>query len=103
MSTRGVNFLDKWLSSNVSGLASSDVISVAEDIQKLFADAKAIGISSTEIEEETGSVSSGCSAARIARQRGRDRRPVFFTFVPDYEGQQRERNRDWKPTFDRGA
>ncbi|TPM04531.1 DUF768 domain-containing protein [Mesorhizobium sp. B2-3-10] len=56
MSPRGVNFLDKWLSSNVSGLASSDVISVAEAIQKLFADAKAIGISSTEIEEETGSV-----------------------------------------------
>ncbi|MBZ9776831.1 hypothetical protein [Mesorhizobium sp. CO1-1-8] len=56
MSTRGVNFLDKWLNSNVSGLASSDVISVAEAIQKLFADAKAIGISSTEIEEDTGSV-----------------------------------------------
>ncbi|MBZ9693946.1 hypothetical protein [Mesorhizobium sp. CO1-1-9] len=56
MSTRGINFLDKWLDSNVSGLASSDVISVAEAIQKLFADAKAIGISSTEIEEETGSV-----------------------------------------------
>ncbi|MBZ9739990.1 MULTISPECIES: hypothetical protein [unclassified Mesorhizobium] len=56
MSTRGVNFLDKWLSCNVSGLASSDVISVAEAIQKLFADAKAIGITSTEIEEETGSI-----------------------------------------------
>ncbi|MBZ9739705.1 MULTISPECIES: DUF768 domain-containing protein [unclassified Mesorhizobium] len=56
MSTRGVNFLDKWLSSNVSGLASSDVISVAEAIQKLFTDAKATGITSTEIEEETGSV-----------------------------------------------
>ncbi|MBZ9772640.1 hypothetical protein [Mesorhizobium sp. CO1-1-8] len=56
MSTRGVNFLDKWLSSNVSGLASSDVISVAEAIQKLFVDAKTVGISSAEIEEETGSV-----------------------------------------------
>ena len=32
---------------------------------------------------------------------GRDRRPVFFTVIPDYEGQMRERNRDWKPTFDR--
>ncbi|TPL74043.1 DUF768 domain-containing protein [Mesorhizobium sp. B2-3-15] len=56
MSTRGVNFLDRWVSSNLSGLASSDVITVAEAIEKPFADAKAIGISSTEIEEETGSV-----------------------------------------------
>ncbi|MBZ9673127.1 hypothetical protein [Mesorhizobium sp. ES1-3] len=56
MSTRGINFLDQWIASNVSGLASSDVISVAEAIQRLFAEAKAIGISSTEIEEETGSV-----------------------------------------------
>ncbi|UVK47559.1 DUF768 domain-containing protein [Mesorhizobium sp. AR07] len=56
MSTRGINFLDQWLSNNLSGIVSADVISVAEAIQKLFADAKAIGISSTEIEEETGSV-----------------------------------------------
>ncbi|MGX7873236.1 hypothetical protein ACVDG5_010965 [Mesorhizobium sp. ORM6] len=41
-----------------------------------------------------------CSACEAA---GRDRRPVFFTCIPDYEGQQRERNLDWKPTFDRGA
>ena len=34
---------------------------------------------------------------------GRERRPVFFTFVPDYEGQNRERNRDWKPTFDQAG
>ncbi|WP_374940385.1 hypothetical protein [Mesorhizobium sp. INR15] len=32
----------------------SDVISVAELTQKLFADAKAVGISSTEIEEDVG-------------------------------------------------
>ncbi|MEI9425035.1 hypothetical protein O7A70_28130 [Mesorhizobium sp. Cs1299R1N1] len=56
MSTRGLNFLHKWLGSNLSGLASPDVLSVAEAIQKLFADAKAIGISSIEMEEETGSV-----------------------------------------------
>ncbi|TPK10553.1 DUF768 domain-containing protein [Mesorhizobium sp. B2-5-7] len=31
------------------------VISVAELTQKLFADAKKVGISSTEIEEDTGS------------------------------------------------
>ncbi|UVK49535.1 DUF768 domain-containing protein (plasmid) [Mesorhizobium sp. AR07] len=56
MSTRGTNFLHQWLSNNLSGIVSSDVISVAEAIQKLFADAKALGISSTEIEDETGSV-----------------------------------------------
>ncbi|MER8589096.1 hypothetical protein NKH19_28495, partial [Mesorhizobium sp. M1338] len=34
----------------------------------------------------------GCSDCNVA---GRDRRPVFFTCIPDYEGQQRESNRDW--------
>ncbi|WP_366932177.1 hypothetical protein [Mesorhizobium sp.] len=34
----------------------ADVILVAELTQKLFADAKAIGISNTGIEEDTGSV-----------------------------------------------
>ncbi|UVK49324.1 DUF768 domain-containing protein (plasmid) [Mesorhizobium sp. AR07] len=56
MSTRGTNFLDQWLSNNLSGIVGADVISVAEAIQKLFTDAKAIGISSAEIEEDTGSV-----------------------------------------------
>ncbi|MBZ9739915.1 MULTISPECIES: DUF768 domain-containing protein [unclassified Mesorhizobium] len=70
MSTRGVNFLDKWLSSNVSGMASSDVLSVAEAIQKLFADGKAIGISSTEIEEETGSVYEAVSDAIVHHDAG---------------------------------
>jgi bifunctional non-homologous end joining protein LigD len=39
-----------------------------------------------------------CSSCKAA---GRDRRQVFFTCIPDYEGQQRARNRDWKPTFER--
>ncbi|AZV21583.1 DUF768 domain-containing protein [Mesorhizobium sp. M7A.F.Ce.TU.012.03.2.1] len=56
MSTRGTNFLHKWISQNVPETTSSDIISVAELTQKLFADAEAIGISSTEIEENTGSV-----------------------------------------------
>lgn len=40
-----------------------------------------------------------CSSCKAA---GRDRRPVFFACIPDYEGLQRERNRDWKMTFERG-
>ncbi|WP_312037257.1 DUF768 domain-containing protein [Mesorhizobium caraganae] len=41
---------------NVPATAGADVISIAELTQKLFEDAKAIGISSNEIEEATGSV-----------------------------------------------
>ena len=40
----------------------------------------------------------GCTRCKAA---GRDRRPLFFTFIPDYEGDQQRRNRDWKPTFER--
>ena len=56
MSTRGTDFLYQWISANVPETIGADIISVAELTQKLFADAKAIGISSVEIEEETGSV-----------------------------------------------
>lgn len=56
MSIRGTNFLHKWISANVPETVGADIISVAELTQKLFADAKAIGISSTEIEEDTGNV-----------------------------------------------
>jgi hypothetical protein len=56
VSTRGTNFLHKWLSGNVPETVGADVLSVAELTQRLFADAKAIGISSVEIEEDTGSV-----------------------------------------------
>jgi hypothetical protein len=56
MSTRGTDFLQKWISNNVPETVASNIISVAELTQKLFADANAIGIGSTEIEEDTGSV-----------------------------------------------
>lgn len=56
MSTRGVNFLHEWLRDNLATIAGADVISVAEAIQKMFREAKLLGISSEEIEEETGSV-----------------------------------------------
>ncbi|WP_245262266.1 hypothetical protein [Mesorhizobium sp. WSM3626] len=49
-------FSAKWPGSNRQASPSADVISIAEAIQKPFADAKAIAISSAEIEEETGSV-----------------------------------------------
>lgn len=52
MSTRGIDFLHKWISKH----AGADIISVAELTEQLFADAKAVGISSNEIEEDTGSV-----------------------------------------------
>ncbi|UVK38619.1 DUF768 domain-containing protein [Mesorhizobium sp. AR10] len=56
MSTRGTNYLHQWLSNNVPDTVGADVISVAELSHKLFADAKAVGISSIEIEEDTWSV-----------------------------------------------
>ncbi|PZV35866.1 DUF768 domain-containing protein [Mesorhizobium kowhaii] len=56
MSARGTDFLYKWISNNVPETVGSDMISVAELTQKLFADAKAVGIGSTEIEEDTSSV-----------------------------------------------
>ncbi|TIL83430.1 MAG: DUF768 domain-containing protein [Mesorhizobium sp.] len=56
MSTRGTDFLYKWIGANVPETVGHDIISVAELAQKLFADAKSVGISSTEIEEDTGSV-----------------------------------------------
>ncbi|MGX9147996.1 DUF768 domain-containing protein [Mesorhizobium sp. 128a] len=56
MSTRGINFLDKWISSKIPETAGADVISVGGLTAQLFADAKAAGISSVEIEKEVSSV-----------------------------------------------
>ncbi|MGX9148351.1 DUF768 domain-containing protein [Mesorhizobium sp. 128a] len=56
MSTRGTNFLHQWISNNISESVGADVLSVAELTQKLFADAKALDIGTTEIEEDTVSV-----------------------------------------------
>lgn len=55
LSTRGTNFLDWWITNNVPKTGVIDVISIAELAQQLFADAKAVGISSAEIEEDTES------------------------------------------------
>jgi len=56
MSTRGINFLNQWIASNVPETAKADVISVDELTHKLIADAKALGIKRGEIDEEVDSL-----------------------------------------------
>ncbi|QND57384.1 DUF768 domain-containing protein [Mesorhizobium huakuii] len=56
MSTRGVDFLDKWLANNVPETTKADVISVDELTNQLLADAGAIGIKRIEIDEEVDSL-----------------------------------------------
>jgi hypothetical protein len=56
MSTRGINFLDRWIATNVPETTKADVISVDELTYKLFADAKSVGISREEIDEEVDSL-----------------------------------------------
>ncbi|TIT80700.1 MAG: DUF768 domain-containing protein [Mesorhizobium sp.] len=64
MSERGAEFFGKWITDNVlRGSVGADIISVAELTTKLFADAKAVGISEDEIEEEIGSAYEAIQAA----------------------------------------
>ena len=56
MSTRGINFLDQWIVSNIPAATNADVISVDELTNKLFADAKSLGIKREEIDEEVASL-----------------------------------------------
>lgn len=56
MSTRGINFLDRWITNNVPETTKADVISVDELTHKLIADAKALGIKREEIDEEVDSL-----------------------------------------------
>ncbi|MEO5756892.1 MAG: hypothetical protein ABIQ51_08580 [Mesorhizobium sp.] len=56
MSARGTNFLHEWLSENLPTITGSDIISVADAIQRMTRAAKLRGIGMEEIEEETGSV-----------------------------------------------
>ncbi|MER9533054.1 hypothetical protein NKI89_25055 [Mesorhizobium sp. M0309] len=51
MSTRGVNFLDRWIGNNLPETAKTDAVSVSEYMHKLYADAKALTIKREEIEE----------------------------------------------------
>ena len=56
MSTRGINFLHKWLSENVPETAGANVISVNDLTRKLIADARSVGVRREEIYEEVHSV-----------------------------------------------
>ena len=56
MSTRGINFLNLWLASNVPETAKAAEISDDDLSNKLVADAKALGIKRGEIDEEVHSL-----------------------------------------------
>ncbi|CAN7720285.1 DUF768 domain-containing protein [Mesorhizobium sp. LjNodule214] len=55
MTTRGREFLERWLADNVPDVAGADVISAGKATDKLFADAQKQGIEGAEI-VGTGSV-----------------------------------------------
>jgi hypothetical protein len=56
MSTRGINFLDQWIANNIPETAHADAVSISELTNKLFTDAKALGIERDEIDEEVVSL-----------------------------------------------
>ena len=70
MSARGIIFLAKWIANKVPETMGSDIISVSELTEKLFADAKKVGISSNEIEEDTGSAYENIHCAIIHNDAG---------------------------------
>ncbi|MER9376030.1 hypothetical protein [Mesorhizobium sp. M0491] len=61
MSSRGTNFLFKWIANNIH---ETDDTSVAELTEMLLADAKMLGFSRAEIEDDTGSASEAIDDAR---------------------------------------
>ncbi|MBZ9761567.1 hypothetical protein LB553_11865 [Mesorhizobium sp. CA8] len=66
MSERGAEFFGRWITDNVMrGNVGADIVSVAELTAKLFADAKAAGVSEEEIEEEVGSAYEAILAAIV--------------------------------------
>lgn len=56
MSTRGVNFLHRWIQNNIPETAKADVVSIHELTHKLFADAKTVGIKRAEMDDEVDSL-----------------------------------------------
>ncbi|TIV72739.1 MAG: DUF768 domain-containing protein [Mesorhizobium sp.] len=72
MSQRGAEFFGKWITDNVMrGSVGADIISVAELTTKLFADARAAGISEDEIEEEVGSAYDAIRTAIVGPEEGK--------------------------------
>ncbi|MGX5830216.1 DUF768 domain-containing protein [Mesorhizobium sp. 43Arga] len=43
LSTRGINFLHRWISSNVPETSKSEVVSIHELTHKLFSDGQSAG------------------------------------------------------------
>ncbi|MER9163607.1 hypothetical protein [Mesorhizobium sp. M0715] len=56
MSTRGINFLHKWIANDIPETAPPDVVSIGELTHKLLADAKAVGIKRIELDEDVDSL-----------------------------------------------
>jgi len=67
MSTRGTNFLFKWIANNIQEIDDTPVAELAE---MLFADAKMLGFSRAEIEDDTGSAMDAIDDARRHRDAG---------------------------------
>jgi hypothetical protein len=66
VSKRGAAFFGGWITDNVMrGNVGADISSVAELTDKLFADARAAGITEEEIEEEVGSAYEAILAAIV--------------------------------------
>ncbi|MGX9147976.1 DUF768 domain-containing protein [Mesorhizobium sp. 128a] len=56
MSTRCVNFLDKWIPNNIPEMATADRVSVDELTHKVIADASRVGIKRSENDEAVSSL-----------------------------------------------
>jgi hypothetical protein len=56
MSTRGINFLHRWIENNVPETANADVVSIDDLTRRLFDDARSAGIQRGEIDEEVYSL-----------------------------------------------
>jgi len=84
MSTRGINFLDRWLANNVPGTTKADVISVDELTHKLIADAKAIAPSAGRLmKRSTASIARSTMSSSTTIQACRNsQRPKVMITIP---------------------
>ena len=76
MSARGTRFLHKWIACNVRKTVGAEAISAGELTHKLLTDARALGIGSSEIEEDTGSIYEFILDAIVNRNAPRTRKPA---------------------------